>query len=420
MIPWPLISALIVLAAVVKQMYSSSLRDIPGPFLAPISSFWKAQQIIKGHMEEGMLALHRKHDIPLKLTFGDFVRIADNEVSIGRPDAVKHLLHANIASWYEVFSIPDYRFLSQMSETDPQRHIDKGNNSESFVDDIIESPKSQLDQLAGPGKPVHLDKWFNYFAFDVVGEVAFSQSFGLVKTGVDIGNAIANARKLALYVPIMGRFVWFHNMTISNPLMSTLGLIPASHLFDTCVAAIENRKKNPEPRNDMIERWLHVRSSHPERMADEEVYAAAAANVGAGAACRVADVLLLRRSVFLRRLQKEIDGAQARGELSRVVQYSEVRNLPYLQAYTLLSINLWVIHRNPELFGADSDSFNPERWLDKEAKMMDYFLVHVSETWTHFEINKLVETLVRDYEFERLDPKECDWPCRARRREVAV
>ncbi|KAL2807762.1 cytochrome P450 [Aspergillus granulosus] len=484
-LPWPLIPALIILAVVLKRRYLSSLRDIPGPFLASISSLWKIQQIIRGHTEEEMLALHKKH--------GDFVRITNNEVSIGHPDAVKHILHAKIAkgSWYEVFSIPDYRFISQMSETDPQRHIEKGKNvaagyalsniikSESYVDDIISALETQLDQLVESRKPVHLDKWFNYFAFDVVGEVTFSQSFGFVKTGNDIGDAIANARKLALYVSIMGHYMWFHNLTIGNPLMSTLGLIPASHLFDTCVAAIDSRKKNPEARNDMMERWLNVRNSHPERMTDEEVFAAAAANVGAGAETVSASLqalvyYLLRHPVYLNRLQSELDAAQERGELSEIVQYTEAQNLPYLQACIkeayryhssigtnlprvtpkgglticgryfpegiILSVNLWVIHRNPELFGPDSNSFNPERWLNKEgAKTMDYFLVHWGAGYNqcpgrnlaHFEINKLAATLLRDYDFEFIDSKKewsfnnhfittpSDWPCRARKRREA-
>ncbi|KAL2817512.1 cytochrome P450 [Aspergillus cavernicola] len=484
-LPWPVVPVLLILAVVVKRRFLSSIRDNPGPFLASISSFWKVQQIINGHIEEEMLALHREH--------GDFVRVTDNEVSVGHPDAVKHLLHAKIAkgSWYQVFSIPDYRFVSQMSETDPQRHIDKGKNvaagyalsniikSETYVDDIIATLKGQLNSLIESRKPVHLDKWFNYFAFDVVGEVTFSQSFGFVKAGNDIGNAIANARKLALYVSIMGHFVWFHNLTIGNPLMSTLGLIPASHLFDTCVAAIDARKKNPEARNDMMERWLNVRNTHPERMTDAEVFAAAAANVGAGAETVSASLqaliyYLLQNPMYLRRLQNELDMAQVRGELSPVVQYAEAQNLPYLQACikeayryhssigtnlprvvpkggltirgryfaegTLLSVNLWVIHRNPDLFGPDSNSFNPERWLDKErAKTMDYFLVHWGAGYNqcpgrnlaHFEINKLAATLIRDYEFERVDPKKewsfknhfittpCDWPCRAKRREMA-
>jgi hypothetical protein len=60
-LPWPLLPALILLAIVVKRRYLGSLREVPGPFLASISSLWKIKQIIKGHTEEEMLALHKKH-----------------------------------------------------------------------------------------------------------------------------------------------------------------------------------------------------------------------------------------------------------------------------------------------------------------------------------------------------------------------
>jgi hypothetical protein len=60
-LPWPLIPVLILLALVVKRKYFTSLRDIPGPFLASVSSLWKIKQIIRGHTEEEMLALHMRH-----------------------------------------------------------------------------------------------------------------------------------------------------------------------------------------------------------------------------------------------------------------------------------------------------------------------------------------------------------------------
>lgn len=43
-----------------------------------------------------------------------------------------------------------------------------------------------------------------------------------------------------------------------------------------------------------------------------------------------------------------------------------------------LSINTWVFHRNPELFGEDCDSFKPDRWLQKDTEKMNSFLIHVS------------------------------------------
>ncbi|KAL4899289.1 hypothetical protein BDW74DRAFT_183821 [Aspergillus multicolor] len=497
-LPWPVILFLVaivsILSIAIERRYLGSLHSIPGPSLASITTLWKIHQISSGHTEETMLDLHKKHGI--------FVRIAPNEISIGHPSAVPSLLHSKLpkGSWYEIFSIPDHRFVSQMSETDPARHIAKGKNvaagyalsniikSEREVDSIIATVQEQLDKRivgsSGGGEEVHLDKWFNFFAFDVVGEVTFSRSFGFSKAGRDIGNAIANARKLALYVSIMGHYVWLHHLTLGNPLLSRLGLIPASHLFDTCVSAIGARKRNPDARDDMMARWLHTRNTYPDRMAENEVFAAAAANVGAGAETVSASLQALmyyllkteRRGLgYLRRVQRELDKAQREGKLSDIVQYAEAMGLVYLQACikeayryhsaigtnlprvvpkggltiegryfeegTILSVNLWVIHRNTEIFGSDANEFNPERWLtgDKErAAKMEYYLVHWGAGYNqcpgrnlaHFEISKLSATLLRDYEYELVQPEKewtfsnhfittpWGWPCWVRRRAV--
>lgn len=44
----------------------------------------------------------------------------------------------------------------------------------------------------------------------------------------------------------------------------------------------------------------------------------------------------------------------------------------------VLSINTWVFHRNPDLFGGDCNSFKPDRWLQDDTEKMNPFLIHVS------------------------------------------
>ncbi|EAW15334.1 cytochrome P450 [Aspergillus clavatus NRRL 1] len=479
---WVLAFLSLVATFAVKRKYSTALRDIPGPFLASFSSLWKVYQVWKGHTEEEMIRLHKKH--------GYFVRIAENEVSVSHPDAVRQILHAKIVKgpMYAIFSIPDYHYVNQMSELNPRRHIEKTRNvaagyalsniikSEAYVDTLLQLLKTRLDGLSESGTPVEFDRWFNYFAFDVVGEVTFSKSFGFVESGTDIRNAIANTRALALYIALMNPYVRLHNLTLGNPLLSRLGIQPSSHIFDTCLAAIDARKNNPDSRNDMMERWLHVRATYPDRMAENEVFAVAVANIGAGADTVSATLQalvyhLLRSPGHLQRLRAEIDAAKAKGELSAVVQYAEAQRLPFLQACikeayrfhsavglglprvvpkagmtiagrhftegTILSVNPWVFHRNPALFGADCDTFNPERWLDKErCAEMDSYLIHWGAGYNqcpgrnlaHFEISKLAATLFRDYEIEQIHPKQewmfenhftvvpYNWPCRIRRR----
>lgn len=168
--------------------------------------------------------------------------------------------------------------------------------------------------------------------------MTFSQSFGFVQAGTDIRNAIANTGSLVYYISIMGNYIRFHNLTLGNPLFSRLGLQPNSHIFDTCLLAVENRNNNPEVRHDMMQRrWLDVRASNPDRLSERDIFAAAVANIGAGAETVSATAqavlyYLLRRPELMKRAQSEIDAAQSRGELSLLIQYSEAAKLPFLQA----------------------------------------------------------------------------------------
>ena len=44
-----------------RRRFGSSLRDIPGPFLASISKVWQIWHAFKGDMEKAVLKLHQKH-----------------------------------------------------------------------------------------------------------------------------------------------------------------------------------------------------------------------------------------------------------------------------------------------------------------------------------------------------------------------
>src|SRR4051812_48980644 len=139
---------------------------------------------------------------------------------------------------------------NQMSELDPKEHVRKNKNiaagyalsnllkAEPYIDATIELLESQLDRLSAAGQDIHFDHWFNYTAFDVVGEITFSKRFGFVEQGRDIGGAIANSRWLTLYIAITGHMYWVHKLLIGNPLVAALKLQPANHVFDTCLAAV--------------------------------------------------------------------------------------------------------------------------------------------------------------------------------------
>lgn len=60
---WILISAVLTRAA--TRRYLTSIRGIPGPFLASFSSLWQVYHLFKGHTEEEIIKLHKKHGASL-------------------------------------------------------------------------------------------------------------------------------------------------------------------------------------------------------------------------------------------------------------------------------------------------------------------------------------------------------------------
>lgn len=122
---------------------------------------------------------------------------------------------------------------------------------------------------------------------------------------------------------------------MANPILSWLNLQPTSHIFDTYLAAVQSRKKNNKVRRDMMEQWLEVRRAYPDRMEDKEVHTAAIITIGAGSesistTLQTLFYYLLQNPLYLLRLRNDLDAARSRGELSRIVSYTETQKLPFL------------------------------------------------------------------------------------------
>lgn len=306
-----------------------------------------------------------------------------------------------------------------------------------------------------------------------MGEVTFSQSFGFLEQGIDIGNAIANTRALGIYVAIMGHFWWAHDWLLANPLIGWLGLQPTMHIFDTALAAVERRTKNDKVRKDMIEQWMVMRRKYPERMEEKEILAAAVANIGAGADTVSATLqalvyYLLRNEEAMKKLREEIDTVEWKGE---VPSHEEVVKLPFLQACikealrihtpvgfglprlspkggltilgrhfdegVILSVNPWVIHRRQEIFGKDADMFNPERWMNPvRSREMDKHFIAFGAGYGQcpgrhlamMEVGKTLALLVMEFDVRQIEEGRAwtfethftavpyGWPCFVERR----
>jgi cytochrome P450 len=401
------------------RRYLSPLRSIPGPFWASVTRLWHIRVILRGDQNLELIRLHDQ--------YGQFVRIAPNEVSVSHPEAIKKLLLTTLpkGSWYKIVHFPDARFRNPMGATDPReknelsKHLAAGYTltnllqAEPALDATVAQLLDWLDRFSAEHKPVDLDQFLTFTANDVVGEVIFSRAFGFLASGTDVGGTVTNSLAHNAYVAVGGYFRWLHVLLIANPFVTWLNVLPFGHIQDTAKAAIEERKKNPDARFDAVSHWLKYLRENPDRMHPREIQSAAANATAAGGdttACALQAFVyfMLRKPGAWARARAEVDAVS--GSWQRVVPYSDAQRMPFLQACvkealrvfppapmglprvapkggieiggrrfpagTTLSTNVWVMHHSKEIWGGDAREFVPERWFREDAERLEkgYFI----------------------------------------------
>lgn len=465
---WSSMAVLCVIALISLAVYRrcfSPISDVPGPFWASVTRIWFLTQVLGGHQNVCISKLHEK--------YGPFVRIAPNEISVCHPEAPKKLLLAHIKKgpWYKVTAVPDWRFQSPFSILDPKEKMQKTKNlaqgyahtnilqSEYLMDATFSQLMDWMDKYAEEGKPMELNKWFTYAAADVVGEVVFSRPFGFLREGRDIGGSLAMTEKVHAYVAVAGFLLWVH-YTLTNPIITWLGILPIGHLFVTANQVIAERRNNPDAHVDALAYWYKALRDHRDRMTFRDIEAAvtsAIAAAGDTTSCALQSIVyhMMRHPEAWQRARKEIRDVQAEGRcLDRVVSFGDAQRLPYLEACikeamrvfgpngmglqrvapeeglqigdctfpagTILSIHPYTMMRDKECWGPDAEEFNPDRWFaDDIAEREQYWMVwsqgyascpgqHIAKT----ELWKLVATLVRDYDIRLVNPNQ-EWKFKA-------
>lgn len=124
---------------------------------------------------------------------------------------------------------------------------------EREMDAVISIFFTWMDNFAKMKEPVKFNWWCSFVASDVIGDKLFSEQYGFLKEGKDVGKAIATTGVLNAYAAFGGFYRWIHVALFGNPVMGSM--MPMGHLFDTSMAALEKRKTNEATRFDMVSHW---------------------------------------------------------------------------------------------------------------------------------------------------------------------
>ncbi|KAF2759869.1 cytochrome P450 [Pseudovirgaria hyperparasitica] len=448
----------------VKRRYLSLLSKHPGPFWASVTRLWKLYLTSRGRSHIDLPALHDK--------YGPIVRIAPNEVSLASPEAARQLLSAgkgfHKTSFYWVFPPPSNPDI--FTEIREHVHAQKKRVANvpysmaamqqlaPFIEDTIDMFFEKLDGFTHANDTtVDLGAWLHYFAFDVLGEVAFSRKFGFLEQGVDVEKAIKTIDDSQWYNGLIGQIPELDYVFRRNPIWSLLpntgpGLI-------TRIALSEMDKRKPfeniekSDRQDLLASLIKGHLKDPSKFSTGDVFAVAHGAIFAGSDSTASTMQsffyhVLKNAPIYAKLQSEIETAARSGTISAKVQWSEAQQLPYFQAClketfrmrpavglnitravpvggaeidgvkyaagTEIAVNGWVLHRDKTIFGDDVDVFRPERWLDdkENAKNMERYLFHfgggshvcIGRNLALLEINKVLPHLLREYTFKLARP----------------
>ena len=222
-------------------------------------------------------------------------------------------------------------------------------------------------------------------------------------------------------------------------------------------ASQEGRDPPDVKRGDLLSIFLKAKADRPEFFHDGRVLTMAVSMAFAGSettAISLAAVFyyLLKNPPSYEKLMTELDTAIEDGIMedrpSGVVTWTESQKMPYLDACiketfrlhpavglplervvppqgaeicgelvpggTIVGCNAWVIHRRPEVFGADVDTYRPERWIEAsqdqrremEGTMFQFGMgsrTCIGKNISLLEIYKLVPSFLRRFEVCVLD-----------------
>lgn len=450
-----------------------SIRDIPGPFPAQFSSIWLLYQCRQGKRYAAVDAVHKK--------YGKFVRIQPDHISIADDEAIQAVYgHGNgflKAEFYDAFvSIKRGLFNTRdRAEHTRKRKIISHTFSakaigqfEPYMRQNLEIFVGQWDRIAASGSEetkgyvtLNALHWFNYLAFDIIGDLAFGAPFGMLEKGKDVAEvrespdaepktapAIQVLNRRGEVSATLGCMPWLkpYAKHLPDPFFSK-GVEAVQNLAGIAIARVKQRLDNPPDveRQDLLAYLMKGKDSAGEPMGREELTAEALTQLIAGSdttsntSCAVLFHTLTNPAV-VKKLQQELDAALPEDS---VPEFSQVKDLEYLDAViketmrihstsslglprivvgtgiticdhyfppgTVLSVPSYTIHHSKEIWGPDADEFSPERWSKLSDRQRNAFIPFshgpracVGRNVAEMELALIVATVFRRYEFNLL------------------
>ncbi|GAA5969021.1 hypothetical protein JCM21900_006346 [Sporobolomyces salmonicolor] len=464
------------LTYVVYSCFFHPLADVPGPLSIRLGlGSWMTSRALKRDMGWKLEELHNE--------YGPVVRCARNMVSLVDPSAITEIYRYGApydkAPFYSFFKVTSPALMSTLPTHD--HAAARRSVSPAFAMTLLvaleELVTSCLDDLCGfvdkaiassskGAATVDIGTLLQLLAIDVVGELAFGQTFGLAAAGRDkdslipMLDAYSSSACLSGTQPYAKPFLhWCMTRQVGAEGPNALGKKAGEAVAKRLEQMREAATTGDEPRRDMLSKLVQAKNPDGSPFSVAQVKVQANSILGAGSdttaiTMRAVLYYIHRDPAVLDKVLAEIDSALADGSLTFPVLYADGTKLSYFQAclketlrlhpavpWTLprvvpkegaviaghyfaagteVGMSPYVFHRRKEAYGDDATSFRPERWLDaseEDKKVLERNLISfgsgsrvcIGKNISLMEITKVVPTLLYKYKW-RFTPRSASSP----------
>jgi tryprostatin B 6-hydroxylase len=170
----------------VWRAFFHPLNKFPGPFGARISSFWWTFRV--GTSSHAFLKVQELH-----AQYGSYLRIGSNDMAIADPNAVNLIYGPNSKCRKAISYDIDKPMVSLHTDRNREAHDRRRRIwSPAFSDKALRDYEKRMEPYADvlrdrieetKGQPVDISKWFNFFGYDVMGNLAFGKDFNMLHSG---------------------------------------------------------------------------------------------------------------------------------------------------------------------------------------------------------------------------------------------